>query len=61
MKNVLRLLVLPLVVAMAGCAHQPPSCDGKNRRPVNESRQAGINYPSCGQVVALNDVHLGEG
>lgn len=61
MKIVLRLLALTVVVAAAGCAHQPPSCDGKDRRPINADRQAGITFPSCGQALALNAFDLGDG
>lgn len=61
MKIVLRVLALTVVVAAAGCAHQPPSCDGKDRRPINADRQAGITFPSCGQALALNAFDLGDG
>ncbi|WP_393923108.1 hypothetical protein [Pseudomonas fluorescens] len=61
MKNVFRVLVLSAIVAATGCAHQPPSCDGKARRPINADRQAGITYPSCGQAVAFNAFDLGDG
>lgn len=43
------LLLMLLAAGLAGCASNPlPVCDGKHRRPINASAQAGIVYPTCG-------------
>ncbi|CAZ15843.1 probable conjugal transfer protein (plasmid) [Xanthomonas albilineans] len=42
------LLVVLLAGTLAGCASVPPSCDGLNRRPVNQPPQAGVVNQSCG-------------
>lgn len=46
MRNLLTLLAM--AGALAGCAHTPPSCDGKDRRPINVPASAQVDYPSCG-------------
>ena len=45
MCNLFTLLVM--ASALAGCASTLPTCDGKDRRPINVPVQAGIGYPSC--------------
>lgn len=45
MRNLLTLLVL--AGALAGCAHALPTCDGKDRRPINAPAHAQVDYPSC--------------
>lgn len=49
-KNMLvkTLLAVLLAATLAGCASAPPSCDGSNRRPVNQPPQAGVVHQSCG-------------
>ncbi|MGY0343563.1 hypothetical protein [Xylella fastidiosa] len=42
------LLAVLLAATLAGCASAPPSCDGSNRRPVNQPPQAGVVHQSCG-------------
>jgi uncharacterized protein YceK len=45
------LILLVIASALAGCASTLPTCDGKNRRPINVPDQAHIQYPSCGANV----------
>jgi len=45
MRNLFTLLVM--ASTLAGCASTLPTCDGKDRRPINVPVQAGIGYPSC--------------
>jgi hypothetical protein len=40
--------LLTFASLFAGCASKPPTCDGKERRPINVPAQTGITYPSCG-------------
>jgi uncharacterized protein YceK len=42
------LTVLVMASALAGCASTLPTCDGKDRRPINAPAQVQIDYPSCG-------------
>lgn len=44
-------LLLVTTSALAGCASALPTCDGKDRRPINSPVQAGIDHPSCGAVM----------
>lgn len=46
----MRLFTIILISAiLAGCAStKPPTCDGRDRRPVNALPHAGAIYPSCG-------------
>jgi len=46
MRNLLSLLAVASIVA--GCASSPPTCDGKDRRPINAPARAEVAYPSCG-------------
>jgi len=46
MRNVLTLLIV--VGILTGCASATPTCDGKDRRPINIPAQARMDYPSCG-------------
>jgi uncharacterized protein YceK len=41
-------MLLAIAATVAGCASTLPSCDGKNRRPVNTPARAEVFYPSCG-------------
>lgn len=47
----MRIVISTLLVAIAlsGCATPPPSCDGSDRRPVNQPKKtsASVEYPSC--------------
>lgn len=47
----MRKLMLMLVItsALAGCASTLPTCDGKERRPINAPVQADVFYASCGR------------
>jgi uncharacterized protein YceK len=45
MYNLLILLVVASV--LAGCASTLPTCDGKDRRPINAPVRAQVDYPSC--------------
>ena len=38
MKQFLIALTATAFMALAGCSHEPPSCDGGSRRPINEGR-----------------------
>jgi len=49
MRNLMILLVL--TSTLAGCASALPTCDGKDRRPVNAPARAQVDYPSCGANV----------
>jgi hypothetical protein len=49
MRNLFTLLVI--ASALVGCASTLPTCDGKDRRPINVPDQAGIDYPSCSTKV----------
>lgn len=42
--------LIPLLIAslLAGCASALPTCDGRDRRPINPPAQVGASYPSCG-------------
>ena len=31
------LAILVVIVSLSGCDNQPPSCDGSNRRPINQA------------------------
>lgn len=42
------LIVLALASILAGCAGTTPTCDGKDRRPINAPAEAEVKYPSCG-------------
>ena len=42
------LFLLVMTSAIAGCASTLPTCDGQNRRPINEPARADTVYPSCG-------------
>lgn len=42
------LIVLALASILTGCAGTTPTCDGKDRRPINSPAKAEVNYPSCG-------------
>jgi|GEM_PF-1901763 PBP1b-binding outer membrane lipoprotein LpoB len=42
------LIVLALASILAGCAGTTPTCDGKDRRPINAPAKAEVKYPSCG-------------
>ena len=41
------LFAIYLTLTIAGCANNPPSCDGSDRRPVNQPSQAGVTHPGC--------------
>jgi len=45
MRSLLSLLAVASIVA--GCASTLPTCDGKDRRPINAPARAGVAYPSC--------------
>lgn len=49
--NKFRFIAAAFVAAsLFGCATKPPaSCDGSDRRPVNQARSAAI-FPSCGGI-----------
>lgn len=43
------LIVLALASALTGCAStNTPTCDGKDRRPINAPASVGVFHPSCG-------------
>ena len=43
------LILLALATALTGCASTgTPTCDGKDRRPINAPARAGGFHPSCG-------------
>ena len=42
------LTMLALASILAGCAGTTPTCDGKDRRPINAPAKAVVKYPSCG-------------
>lgn len=42
------LTLLALASTLAGCASTLPTCDGKDRRPINVPVRAETHYPSCG-------------
>jgi uncharacterized protein YceK len=42
------LTLLALASTLSGCASTLPTCDGKDRRPINVPVHAEIQYPSCG-------------
>jgi uncharacterized protein YceK len=42
------MFVLTVVCTLAGCATTLPTCDGKERRPINAPVKAEVSYPSCG-------------
>jgi len=42
------LIMLALASILAGCAGTTPTCDGKDRRPINVPAKAEVKYPSCG-------------
>jgi hypothetical protein len=47
------LLAILVSSSLVGCAtHPPASCDGTQRRPINQSSHAGVSFPSCGAGVA---------
>lgn len=48
MRSKALVAVLLALALLAGCASAPPSCDGANRRPVNQPPQAGVTHLSCG-------------
>jgi hypothetical protein len=42
------LILLALASALTGCASTSiPTCDGKERRPINAPAHADVLYPSC--------------
>jgi hypothetical protein len=51
MRSLLAILVFS---SLTGCATHPPasSCDGSQRRPVNNTSHAGLHFQSCGVEVA---------
>lgn len=43
------LILLVLGSSLTGCASTTlPTCDGKDRRPINTPARADVLYPSCG-------------
>lgn len=43
------LILLALASALTGCASTAvPTCDSKDRRPINAPASAGVFHPSCG-------------
>jgi hypothetical protein len=46
------LVAVLLALALAGCTTMPPSCDGANRRPINEPPQANVTHLSCGSYAS---------
>jgi hypothetical protein len=46
MRSLFSLLAVASIVA--GCASTLPSCDGKDRRPINAPAHAEVAYASCG-------------
>lgn len=42
---------LTLVCVLSGCASPLPSCDGKDRRPINQAARVPMTYASCGSAV----------
>lgn len=43
------LILLALASILSGCVSTTlPSCDGKDRRPVNTPARADVFHPSCG-------------
>lgn len=49
MRKLIALLAMASI--LAGCASTLPTCDGKNRRPINDPVHAGVRYPNCGSTV----------
>lgn len=46
----MRKFFISLAVAgtLAGCASPLPTCDGKDRRPLNTPDRVEVYHPSCG-------------
>lgn len=43
------LIMLAIACVLAGCANVVlPTCDGKDRRPINDVARAEVVHPSCG-------------
>ncbi|WP_156648774.1 hypothetical protein [Massilia sp. Leaf139] len=42
--------LLAIAASVAGCASTLPTCDGKNRRPINAPDRAEVFHPSCGMA-----------
>lgn len=43
------LILLALASALSGCASTTlPTCDGKDRRPINTPARVDVFHPSCG-------------
>ena len=43
------LILLALASILSGCVSTTlPSCDGKDRRPINTPARADVFHPSCG-------------
>ena len=42
------LLTIVVLISLAGCAtHPPASCDGSQRRPINQPAHVGVHFPNC--------------
>jgi hypothetical protein len=44
------IALLAMASTLAGCASTLPTCDGKDRRPINVPVYAGAHNPSCGST-----------
>jgi uncharacterized protein YceK len=45
------LILLALASVLHGCASVLPTCDGKDRRPINAPVKADVVHPSCERAV----------
>ncbi len=50
------LMVLAILILLTGCASSLPTCDGKDRRPINGVASDEVFHASCG-VPSLGAVH----
>ncbi len=48
MRRLTKIAAVTVALALAACGSAPPSCDGADRRPVNQPPQVGVTYLSCG-------------
>jgi uncharacterized protein YceK len=48
MRKLMTLLALASV--LSGCASTLPTCDGKDRRPINVPARVEVPHPSCGDA-----------
>jgi hypothetical protein len=44
------LILLALAGVLVGCASPLPTCDGRDRRPINVPPRVEVEHPSCGSA-----------